>query len=98
MVSGGILVFMRPIIDMMVDELIGTDVTVQSLGKWLRDMPISSPLLSEKASKAASDYLKKLGGRSRKAIAVRSRIVSLLTRSRQTWKNIILNKIMRHLF
>ena len=78
--------FMRPIIDMMVDELIGTDVTVQSLGKWLRDMPISSPLLSEKASKAASDYLKKLGGRSRKAIAVRSRIVSLLTRSRQTWK------------
>ena len=28
--------FMRPIIDMMVDELIGTDVTVQSLGKWLR--------------------------------------------------------------
>ncbi|RHG79452.1 AAA family ATPase [Bifidobacterium pseudocatenulatum] len=90
--------FMRPIIDMMVDELIGTDVTVQSLGKWLRDMPISSPLLSEKASKAASDYLKKLGGRSRKAIAVRSRIVSLLTRSRQTWKNIILNKIMRHLF
>lgn len=90
--------FMRPIINMMVDELIGTGVTVQSLGKWLRDMPVPSPLLSDKNSRTASDYLKKLGGRSRKAVAARSRIVSLLSRNKSAWKSSILTEIMKHLF